>query len=63
VWSSKAEDYSIHSTEWSYRKDEHDTDGKRKEHAQRCQVRTRVLGRGSGYNKLPGQSITFISVG
>jgi hypothetical protein len=31
VWYSKAEDYSIHSSvEWSCRKDEHDTDGKRK---------------------------------
>jgi transposase InsO family protein len=44
-------------------KDEQDTDGKRKEHAQRCRVRTRILGRGSGYNMLPGQSIAFISVG
>jgi transposase InsO family protein len=26
-------------------------------------VRTRILGRGSGYNMLPGQSITFISAG
>jgi hypothetical protein len=50
VWYSKAEDYSIHSSiEWSCRKDEQDTDGKSKEHAQWCRVRTRILGRGSGY--------------
>jgi hypothetical protein len=64
VWYSEAEDYSIHSSaEWSCRKDEQDTDGKSKEHAQRCRVRTRILGRGSEYSMLPGQSITFISVG
>jgi hypothetical protein len=39
VWYSKAEDYSIHSSvEWSCRKDEQDTDGKSKEHAQRCRL-------------------------
>ena len=48
MWYSKAEDYAIHSlVEWSCRKDEQDTDGKSKEHAQRCRFRTRILGRGS----------------
>jgi hypothetical protein len=60
VWYSKAKDYSIHSSaEWSCRKDEHDTDGKSMKHAQWCRVRTIILGRDSGYNMLPGQSITF----
>jgi hypothetical protein len=64
VWYRKEEDYSIHSsTEWGCRKDEQDIDGKNKEHAQRCRVRTRILGRGSEYNMLPSQLITFISVG
>jgi hypothetical protein len=40
-----------------------DTDGKSKEHAQWCRVRKRILGRGSGYSMLPGQSIAFISIG
>jgi hypothetical protein len=61
---ARSEDYSIHSsTEWSCRKDEHDTDGKIKEHAQWCRVRIGIMGRGSGYNMLLGQSITFINVG
>jgi transposase InsO family protein len=38
-------------------------DGKSKEHAQWCRVRTRILGRGSGYCMLPGQSITLINIG
>ena len=40
-----------------------DVDGKGKKHAQWCWVRTRILGRGGGDNMLPGQQITFISVG
>jgi hypothetical protein len=64
VWYSKAKDYSIHSSaKWSCRKDEKDTDGKSKEHAQWCRVRIGILGRGSGYNMLLGQSITLITVG
>jgi transposase InsO family protein len=49
--------------EWSCRKDEHDTDGKSKVHAQWCRVRERIMGRGSGYCMLPGQQITLINIG
>ena len=63
MWYRKAKDYSIHTTtEWSYTKDEQETDGRRKEHSQQCRVRTRIIARGSGYNMLPGQSIILISV-
>jgi hypothetical protein len=62
VWYSKEEYYSIHtSAECSYRKDEQYTDGKIKEHAQRCRFRTRILARGNGYIMLLGQSIILIS--
>jgi len=48
--------YSIHiSTNWSCRKNEQDIDGKEKKHAQWCQVRTRILGRGDGDCMLLGQ--------
>jgi hypothetical protein len=61
---NKAEYYSIYtSTKWSCRKDEQDADGKSKVHAQWCQVREIILGRGSGYCMLPGHHITLISVG
>jgi hypothetical protein len=64
MWYRKEEDYSLYtSEEWSCRKDEHDTDGKRKVNAQWCRVRERILGRGSGYYMLPGQSITLINTG
>jgi hypothetical protein len=61
---SKVEDYSIYtSAEWSCRKDEHDIDGKNKDHAQWCWDRERILGRGSGYCMLSGQQITLIDIG
>jgi hypothetical protein len=61
VWYIKGEYYYIHSSaESSCTKDEQDTDGKRNEHAQRCRARIGIVGRGSGYNMLPGQSITFM---
>jgi len=50
------EDYSIYtSTKWSCRKNEQDADGNGKKHAQWCQVRIGILGRGSGDSMLPGQ--------
>ena len=52
---STIEDYSIHtSSKWRSRKNELDVDGKGKKYAQWCQVRTRILGRGSGDYMLPG---------
>jgi len=56
--------YSIYtSTKWSCRKNEQDIDGKGKKHAQWCQVRTGILGKGDRENLLLVQQITFINVG
>jgi hypothetical protein len=64
VWYIKEEYYSIYtSVEWIFKKDEHDVDGKSKVHSQWCQVRERIIGKGSGYCMLPGQQITLINVG
>jgi len=58
------EDYSIYtSIKWSCRKNEQVVDGKGKKHAQWCQVRIGILGRGGGDSMLPRQHITFITVG
>jgi hypothetical protein len=48
---------------WSCRKDEQEIDGKIKVQTQWCRVRTRFLGRGSGYCMVPGQSINLINIG
>jgi hypothetical protein len=59
----KVDDYSIHPLEeWTCIKDEHEVDGKIKEHDQWCRVRTRILGRGNRYRLLLGKLITFISI-
>jgi hypothetical protein len=56
VWYIKVEDYSIYtSEEYSCIKDEQDIDGKIKVQVYWCQVRERILGRGSGYCMLPDQ--------
>ena len=55
MWYSTAKDYTIYtSAKWSYRKNEQDVDGKGKKHAQRCQVRIGIMGRGGGDSMLPG---------
>jgi hypothetical protein len=60
---NKAGDYSIYtSTKWSCKKNEHNVDGKIKVHAQWCRVRTRIMGKGSGYCMLHGQSSTLASL-
>ena len=53
----------IHLTKWSCRKNEQDIDGKGKKHAQWYQIKIGILGRGDGDCMLPGQRVTFISVG
>jgi hypothetical protein len=53
----------MHLRKWSCRKDEQDVDGKTNMHAQWCQVKDKILGRGSGYCMIPGQQITRINIG
>ena len=40
---------------YTCKKDEYDVNGKINEHAQWCQVRMEIMGKGSGYYMLPGK--------